>query len=167
MGPSFLLVKDTKKRIHDIIDGSKSLIFLPITLSILFLSVIFAFKLINEIPVLNLSWLGYNIAVGPYAETKGFIGILPFLPFLIYALIHMNYFEEYYFRSSFKRVIVWAFLHMIMGVSLGIVLLLLPIGMIYKIVYDRYGVNYSYALHFMTNISIISISLAMFFLYDI
>ena len=34
---------------------------------------------------------------------------------------------------------------MIMGVSVSVVLMLLPLGFFYKYVYDKYGVDYAYA----------------------
>jgi membrane protease YdiL (CAAX protease family) len=99
--------------------------------------------------------------VGPYAD-QGFTGILPFLPFLIYTFIHVNYLEEYYFRTNLKRVVIWAFLHMLMGVSVSVALMLLPLGLFYKYIYDKYGVNCAYALHFSTNITILLISIVSF-----
>ena len=88
--------------------------------------VFFILGFLNQFPLFNLSWLGYNIAVGPYAD-QGFTGVLPFLPFLVYAFIHVNYFEEYYFRTNLKRVVIWAFLHMVMGVTLSVALMLYPL----------------------------------------
>src|SRR3712207_5084552 len=106
MVPSLLLIKDTKLRILNLKSGLKALIFLPITLTGLVFIIYFAFNLVSQFPILNLSWLGYNLAIGPYAN-QGYIGILPFLPFLVYTSIHVNYFEEYYFRKNYKRVIAW------------------------------------------------------------
>jgi hypothetical protein len=42
----------------------------------------------------------------------------------------------------------------LMGVSVSVALMLLPLGLFYKYIYDKYGVNYAYALHFSTNITI-------------
>ena len=116
MAPSLLFVKQTYRRILDLRAGIKGLIFLPITVVSLMIFVFFILGFLNQFPLFNLSWLGYNIAVGPYAD-QGFIGVLPFLPFLVYTFIHVNYFEEYYFRTNLKRVVIWAFLHMVMGVT--------------------------------------------------
>ncbi|MFI5425361.1 MAG: hypothetical protein ACHQXG_11285, partial [Nitrososphaerales archaeon] len=75
---------------------------------------------------------------------------------LVYTFIHVNYFEEYYFRRNLKRVVIWGFLHMIMGV---------PLGFFYKYVYYKYGVDYAYALHFSTNRTVLLISIVSFLLF--
>jgi hypothetical protein len=80
---------------------------------------------------------------------------LLYLYTLVYTLVHVNYFEEYYFRTDVKRVVIWAFLHTVMGVTVSVVLMLLPLGFFYKYIYNRYGVDYAYALHFSTNITIL------------
>jgi membrane protease YdiL (CAAX protease family) len=161
MAPSLLFVKQTYRRILDLKAGIKGLIFLPITVVSLMIFVFFILGFLNQFPLFNLSWLGYNIAVGPYAD-QGFTGVLPFLPFLVYTFIHVNYFEEYYFRTNLKRVVIWAFLHMVMGVTLSVALMLLPLGFFYKYIHDKYGVDYAYALHFSTNITILLISIMSF-----
>lgn len=164
MTPSLLLVRQTYRRILDIKAGIKGVVFLPITAGLLMVFVFFIFGFFAKFPFLNLSWLGYNIALGPYAD-QGFTGILPFLPFLVYAFIHVNYFEEYYFRTNLIRVVIWAFLHIIMGVTVGVAITLLPVGFFYKYIYDKYGINCAYALHFSTNMTILLISLILFFIF--
>jgi hypothetical protein len=104
MAPSLLFVKQTYRRILDLKAGIKGLVFLPITVAFLMVFVFFILGFLNQFPFFNLSWLGYNIAVGPYAD-QGFTGVLPFLPFLVYTFVHVNYFEEYYFRTNLKRVV--------------------------------------------------------------
>lgn len=127
VGPSILLAKETKTRLSNLKSGYKALIFLPLTVSVLVIYVIFATEFLSNIPILNLSWLGYNIVIGPFAD-QGVFGILPFIPLLIYMLIHVNYFEEFYFRKNVKRVVVWALLHIVMGVAVYVVIVLLPLG---------------------------------------
>jgi hypothetical protein len=39
---------------------------------------------------------------------------------------------------------------------------LLPLRFFYKYIHDKYGVDYAYALHFSTNMTILSISLVSF-----
>jgi len=158
MAPS---LKQTYRRILDLKAGIKGLVFLPITVASLLVFVFFILDFLNQFPLFNISWLGYNIAIGPYAD-QGLIGVLPFLPFLVYTFIHVNYFEEYYFRTNLKRVVIWAFLHMVMGVSVSVALMLLPLGFFYKYIYDNYGIDYAYALHFSTNITILLISVMSF-----
>ena len=163
MAPSLLLVRQTHSRFMNLKAGIKGLVFLPVTITMLIVFVYFISGFLNQFPLMNLSWLGYNIAVGPYAD-QGFTGIIPFLPFLIYTFFHVNYFEEYYFRSSRKRVVIWGFLHMIMGVSVSVVLMLIPVGFFYKYIYDKYSIDYAYALHFSTNMTILLISVISFLL---
>ena len=163
VGPSILLAKETKTRLSNLKSGYKALIFLPLTVSVLVSYVIFAMEFLSDIPILNLSWLGYNIVIGPYAD-QGVFGILPFIPLLIYMLIHVNYFEEFYFRKNVKRVVVWALLHIVMGVAVYVVIVLLPLGFFYRYILDKYSINHAYTLHFATNLVLIGISVSSYFL---
>ena len=148
---SLLLIKETKKRIIDLKKGKKSIIYAPIAFAILFAYVILAYDFVETIPILNWSWLGYNIAFGPFAD-QGLWGILPFIPLLLYMFIHINYVEELYFRKSKKMVIVWALVHIAMGVKIHMALILIPVGFLFKYIYDKKGLNHSYAMHFAVNI---------------
>jgi membrane protease YdiL (CAAX protease family) len=163
VGPSILLAKETKTRLSNLKSGYKALIFLPLTVSVLVIYVIFAMEFLSNIPILNLSWLGYNIVIGPFAD-QGVFGILPFIPLLIYMLIHVNYFEEFYFRKNVKRVVIWALLHIVMGVALYVVIVLLPLGFFYRYILDKYSINHAYTLHFATNLVLIGISVSSYFL---
>jgi membrane protease YdiL (CAAX protease family) len=157
------LVKETKPRLANLRDGIKSLAYLPLTIGGLLAYILFAMDFFSNIPVLNWSWLGYNIALGPYADA-GIFGILPFVPMLVYMLIHVNYFEEMYFRKNAKLVVLWAFLHIAMGVAVHVALALLPLGFLYRYLYVRRGINHAYALHFATNLAVVAISISAFFL---
>ncbi len=108
---------------------------------------------LDAIPILNWGWLGYNIALGPLGD-QGIYGILPFVPVLIYMLSLLNYYEEMYFRKSKKLVVLWSFLHITMGVQ-HVILVLLPIGFIYKYIHDKHGLKNSYSAHFSTNIFLV------------
>ena len=74
--------------------------------------------------------------------------------------IHINHAEELYFRKSKKMVLIWAFTHVAMGIKVHMALLLIPIGFLFKYIYDKKGINHSYAMHFMTNILVVA---ALFF----
>lgn len=148
---SALLARETKARIVTLPLGWKGLKFAPITIVILMVYAIFVYPYLDAIPLMNWGWLRYNIALGPFGD-QGFLGILPFIPILIYMLLHLNYYEEVYFRRNKKLVVLWAFLHIAMGVQLHVVLALLPVGFIYKYIYDRHGINNAYSAHFATNI---------------
>lgn len=151
---SLLLIKDTKKRIADLKDGKKSIIFAPIAFGIIFAYIYLAFDFVDSIPILNWSWLGYNIAFGPFVD-QGLWGVLPFIPLLLYMFIHINYVEELYFRKSKKMVLVWALVHIAMGIKVHMAIMLIPIGFLFKYIYDKKGLNHSYAMHFTTNIMVV------------
>ena len=154
VGTSLLLVKETKKRLVDLRAGINSIKYAPIAFGILATYVVFAYDFVETIPVLNWSWLGYNIAFGPFAD-EGMWGIIPFVPLLVYMFIHINYVEELYFRKSKKRVVLWAFVHIAMGVKIHMAIILLPIGFLFKYIYDKKGIDHSYAMHFATNILVV------------
>ena len=154
VGTSLLLVKETKKRIKNFRIGIQSIKYAPIAFAILFSYVIFAFDIVDTMPILNWSWLGYNIAFGPFAD-EGLWGIVPFIPLLLYMFIHINYVEELYFRKSKKMVIVWALVHVAMGVKVHMAIILVPIGFLFKYIYDKKGIDHSYAAHLVTNVLVI------------
>jgi len=154
VGASLLLIKETKKRFKDLKKGIKSIKYAPLAFGILVAYVIFFSEYAETIPILNWSWLGYNIAFGPFAE-QGVWGIIPFIPILIYMFIHINYVEEFYFRKSKKMVIIWALMHIAMGIKIHMALVLIPVGFLFKYVYDKKGLNHSYAMHFATNILVV------------
>jgi hypothetical protein len=156
---SLLLIKETKQRAFDLVKGARSMVYAPIPFGIMIAYFLFAYPLAEKIPILNWSWLGYNIAFGPFAK-DGFWGVLPFVPLLIYMFIHINHAEELYFRKSKKMVLIWAFTHVAMGIKVHTALLLIPIGFLFKYIYDKKGINHSYAMHFMTNILVVA---ALFF----
>ena len=161
VGPSLLLAKETKSRLLNLKMGTRALVYLPLTVLPLLLFAFFAASFLSSIPILNASWLGYNIALGPFGD-EGLFGILPFLLPLVYMLLHVNYFEELYFRQDVKRVVIWALLHLVMGVAIYVAFALLPLGLFYKFIKNKYDVNHAFTLHFVTNIIIISISLSLF-----
>jgi hypothetical protein len=151
---SAVVAKETRGRIETLLTGFNGIKFAPITITILMVYALYIYQYLDTIPVLNWGWLGYNIAVGPMGD-QGVVGILPFVPILIYMLLHLNYYEELYFRKNKKLVVIWAFLHVAMGVQLHVALALLPVGFIYKYIYDKYGLNNAYSAHFATNIFLV------------
>ncbi len=160
--PTLLLAKETKTRLRNFRKGIRSLAFLPLTVGGLAVYILFAMEFLSTVPILNWSWLGYNVALGPYAD-QGYMGVLPFVPMLIYMLIHVNYFEEMYFRKKWWMTIIWAFLHVAMGVAVHVALALLPLGFLYKYIYKTKGLDHAYALHFATNIIVVTVSIASYF----
>jgi hypothetical protein len=159
---SLVLIKETKRRLIDLKLGQSSIKYAPIAYAILFAYVFLAFEYVDTIPILNWSWLGYNIAFGPFAD-QGLWGIAPFIPLLVYMFIHINYVEELYFRKSKRMVVLWALIHIAMGIKIHMALVLLPVGFLFKYIYDKKGIQHSYAMHFATNVLIV-ISLLFSFL---
>nr|AIF08509.1 hypothetical protein [uncultured marine thaumarchaeote KM3_31_E07]AIF08581.1 hypothetical protein [uncultured marine thaumarchaeote KM3_31_F07] len=156
-----LVVRETKSRIITLVSNWKGVKFASITIAILMVYALVIYQYVDVIPILNWGWLGYNIALGPLGD-QGFLGILPFVPILIYMLMHLNYYEEFYFRKNKKLVVLWAFLHIAMGVQIHVVFVLLPVGFIYKYIYDKYGLNNAYSVHFTTNIFLVFSILAAY-----
>ena len=154
VGASLALIKETKKRIFDLKTGLGAIKYAPITFGILIGYTVFLLPIADEIPLLNWSWLGYNIAFGPFVD-QGFWGIMPFIPMLLYMFIHINYSEEVYFRKTKKMVLVWALIHIAMGIKVHFALVLIPIGFIFKYIYDKKGVESAYAMHLTTNVLVV------------
>ncbi len=154
VGTSLLLIKETKKRILDLARGSRSIIYAPVPFGMLLAYLVLVYPHAEKIPVLNWSWLGYNIAFGPFAE-QGLWGIIPFIPLLIYMFIHINFVEEFYFRKSKKMVLLWAVAHIAMGIKVHMAIMLIPVGFLFKYIYDKKGISHSYAMHFATNILVV------------
>lgn len=151
---SLILIKETKTRLKDLKEGIKSAKYAPISFGLIVVYALFGFEFLDSIPILDWSWLGYNIAFGPFAD-QGIWGIIPFVPLLIYMFIHINYVEEFYFRKSKKMVLVWALIHIGMGVKIHTALMLIPIGFLFKYIYDKKGIKHSYAMHFATNVLVV------------
>jgi len=151
---SVLVARETRGRITSLLSSWKGIKFAPITIAILMVYALVIYQYLDTIPILNWGWLGYNIALGPFGD-QGFLWVLPFVPILIYMLLHLNYYEELYFRKNKKLVVLWAFLHIAMGVQFHVVLALLPVGFIYKYIYDKHGVDNAYSAHFATNMFIV------------
>lgn len=152
---SLILIKETKKRIADLKKGLRSAVYAPAAFAVMIAYLVLVYPHAENIPVLNWSWLGYNIAFGPFA-TEGLWGVVPFIPLLIYMFIHINHAEEMYFRKSKKMVLIWAAAHIIMGIKLHMVIMLIPVGFLFKYIYDKKGMESAYAMHFTTNIMVVA-----------
>lgn len=151
---SLALIKETKRRMTDLRKGVRSIIYAPAAFGIMIAYLLLVYPYMEEIPILNWSWLGYNIAFGPFVA-EGFWGIIPFIPLLVYMFIHINYVEEYYFRKSKKMVVLWAVAHIAMGIKIHMALMLIPVGFLFKYIYDKKGIESAFAMHFATNIMVV------------
>ena len=61
-------------------------------------------------------------------------------------------------------VLVWALMHIGMGINIHMALVLIPIGFVFKYIYDKKGIKHSYAMHFATNIMVVVVLFASFIL---
>jgi membrane protease YdiL (CAAX protease family) len=52
-------------------------------------------------------------------------------------------------------VIAWALVHIVMGIKVHMAIMLIPVGFLFKYIYDKKGLTHSYAMHFATNILIV------------
>jgi len=95
------------------------------------------------------------------AGTSGLTGQILSFAFLLISILTImlfNFWEEKYFRDSYKLVVIWTFTHLIMGTTLYALPPIFCQGLISKHVYDKYSVDHSYAAHFGTNIMLISLA---------
>ena len=61
-------------------------------------------------------------------------------------------------------VLVWALIHIGMGIKIHMALVLIPIGFVFKYIYDKKGIKHSYAMHFATNILVVGMLFLSFVL---
>jgi hypothetical protein len=154
-------------RIQSLKDGKKALWYLPVSYAVLLIMLGVSLDLANTFPLLQWGWLGTNIAAAPLIDMAGLttegggltqlatIGIVVFGAALIYLCITANFIEEYLFRSSWTLVVIWALLHLLMGIPIYAAIPIFSVGIVYKYVYDKYTVDHSYCLHFFTNMGLI------------
>jgi membrane protease YdiL (CAAX protease family) len=157
--------------IRSLKDGKKALWYLPVSYAVLLIMLGVASDLANMFPILQWGWLGTNIAVAPLIDMAGLtteggglstiamIGVVFFGAALIYLCITANFIEEYLFRGSWTLVVIWALLHLLMGIPIYAVIPIFSVGIVYKYVYDKYTVDHSYCLHFFTNAGLIALVL--------
>lgn len=157
-------------RIAAIRIGARGIFLVPVALAILFPMLFCAWYLAQIFPFLQWGWLNMNIVAAPIADigdnvAKGgdltpFLYLELFVTVVLIAIMCLlcNYYEETDFRSSYKMVVVWAFLHLIMGIPIWAVIPIFSVGLCYKVIHDRWSVNHSYCTHFFTNMVIIMIA---------
>lgn len=158
------------ERLGNLRNGIKGIAATPLIIIVLFASFAGAITLANHFPILHWGWLGENIIVAPITpdnpsqtaasnSSPSLSSLLSFLllPIMLLAMLIFNYIEEQFYRDSYKQVAIWAALHLIMGIPLFAVLPIFVVGLIYKQIYDRYGLDTAYAAHFATNAVILSL----------
>jgi hypothetical protein len=146
-----------------------------------------AIYLAELFPLLTWGWLGENIVFSPFVDlisassggqhtassgalrsskgTSPGIGnilgpalvVALFVPLIVVVLLTFNYFEEATYRESHKHVVVWAVSHLIMGIPIFALLPIFSVGVVYKQIYDRYGLQVAYVAHVGTNLVLLTI----------
>lgn len=141
--------------------------YVPLSIVVLFSAAFGAFALARLVPILQWGWLGANILAAPLTPPEGtattpgtdWSALLPLalVPIIVAAMLLFNYEEERQYRDSYRSVGLWAALHLVMGIPLFAVIPIFTVGLVYKRIYDRYGLDAAYLVHFATNSVLISI----------
>jgi hypothetical protein len=144
--------------------------YVPLSLLVLFTAAAGAYVLARLLPLLQWGWLGANIIAAlltPPEGTASTPGIdwaalfpLGLIPIIIAAMLLFNYEEERSYRGSYRAVGIWAVLHLLMGIPLFAVLPIFAVGLVYKRIHDRHGLDAAYLVHFTTNTVLIGILVA-------
>lgn len=129
--------------------------------ALLYLPLLFIPKFLCEqlVAFANIWWLNLGISAnyffGSGTETTSWISFFITLGLLICLFLPCNYFEEYYFRKRWYLVAIWALLHLILGFSsftLGEFFILCGLGIGFKLIYDKHGIQVSYPTHVFANL---------------
>ena len=168
----------TVERIKALAAGVKALVFLPVAWITLAVTAGIAIYAAEQFPILNWGWLGTNIIAAPLSQTiqekaanpslqigtVETLWLIAVFAIIIYACLMFNYYEEKGFRQSLKAVVIWALLHLTMGIPIYAVFPIFSLGILYKYIHDHYSLNHSYCLHFFTNMSLFAVvGAAIFF----
>jgi len=161
MIPTFLAFRELPERFRSLRRGCKGFFYSPIAFMIGLFTLAISLYVAEKFSFLKWGLLGYNIIAFPLmgssaeAGTTGLAAQILSFAFLfisILAIMLFNFWEEKYFRDSYKLVVIWTFTHLIMGTALYALPPIFCQGLIFKHVYDKYSVDHSYAAHFGTNI---------------
>jgi hypothetical protein len=87
-------------------------------------------------------------------EVIAFLGVG--LTIMIVAMVIFVYHEERVFRDSHTHIVVWAFMHMLMGIQLFAVFPLYLAGLLLKEIHDRKGLETAYVAHLGFNCSLVA-----------
>jgi hypothetical protein len=83
-----------------------------------------------------------------------------FVPIILLALLIFNFYEEAFYRDSLQDVVVWAALHLVMGIPIFAVIPIFTVGLVYKGIRDRNGLRTAYVAHLGTNLLLIGVVVA-------
>lgn len=96
---------------------------------------------------------GGSTGIGQQLGTT--LTLVIFVPIMILALVIFNFYEEAFYRDSLKDVVIWALLHLIMGIPIFAVIPIFTMGLLYKAIRDRKGLRTAYVAHLGTNMTLI------------
>lgn len=117
----------------------------------------------------NIWWLNLGISINflfgsVTSQVTDWLTFFITLALLCFLFFPCNYYEEYYFRSKWYLVGIWALLHLFLGFSqftLGEFFILCGLGIGFKLIYDRHGIEISYDTHLFTNFATVFIALIL------
>jgi membrane protease YdiL (CAAX protease family) len=179
--PVAINIGEVPDRLRDLRAGIGGVLYVPAVVVVLFAVAIGAWLLAQRITILQWGWLGQNIIAAPISDllpaaeqgsgagpTPGGTGtggvgrelgpaltLAIFVPIMLLALLLFNFYEEAFYRDSLKEVTLWAVLHLVMGIPLFAVIPIFAVGLIYKTIRDRRGLQTAYVTHFATNCTLI------------
>lgn len=173
--PVLLELDELRERFHDLREGWKGIFYVPLLWVLLFTGAGIGYLLAQHITILQWGWLGHNIIAEPLvsgAESaengsasdgsgNSFnLFALVFVPVMLIAFLLFNYREEEYYRDSWGKVVVWAVIHLIMGIPIWAVIPIFSIGIGFKLLYDYKGIEVAFAAHFFSNSALITLAVA-------
>ena len=152
-----------KNIFHAFKEWKQGIKFLPIALLINLISIT-SLKILNN-PILNTN-ISLFMVPSSAVNTFTLIDYIVAFVLIIFLCSSFNYLEEYYFRTKWDLVGIWVALHLVLGLSAWTIgqvfFILVPLGILFKKVFDKYGVETSYCLHLFNNLSVVLLQFLSF-----
>jgi len=134
-----------KERLKDLVRGIRGILFVPATVSILFIYTAF----LVYFGIVTSDAKGHVLTY--FTEKFG----VSMVVFTVIACLLLNYYEEKYFRGNVLAVAAWAVLHLTVLVPPVFIPALFLDGLVYKKIKDAFGLETAYAAHFFHNMCIL------------
>lgn len=158
-------VEDKVRKLHE---NKKAVKYILLTIPTFFIFFYLSLILSQIFPILQSGWLGMNIAFLPIRDLTPsqvylsqnlafYVVLVLFIEIIMTAIVVFNYLEEQYYRDSYRQVGLWAILHLVMGIPLFAVIPIFSMGVIFKKIKDKHGLDQAYAAHVFTNLTFLSI----------
>lgn len=156
--PFLCEIKNIGERFKDAWEGIAGLKYVPISLTVLF-STAFPFYFLAEVlPFLQWGLWGFNIATLMVMESEGTNVLFVILSILFLGLLMLvfNYYEEdTWSRENNWNVLIWALLHLVMGIPIWAVFPIMATGFVYRQVFLKKSQEEAYVSHLFTNVSLL------------